>query len=201
MIRTRIKRSVVWTMPDDKFSELVKTSVSVGDICRKLSTRKGGQIFTNIQRRIHMMKLDTNHFIDGRVGEYSPLHISKEEFMQRFTNEIPMDAKWMKKKIIEFSMLPHKCNKCGLKDTWNNEPLTLHMDHVDGDYMNNSLSNLRFLCPNCHSQTPTFSMGKRKKKEYICQICKVETSGYSDLCPKCASLKRESKRKNGRETR
>ena len=185
MIRARIKRSIVWKMSDADFIELVKTSVSVGDICKKLGTRKGGGIFINIQQRIENMGLDIIHFIDGRVGEYSPTHISKEEFMRRLTDKCEMDSGWMKKKIIEFSLISHKCHKCQLVDTWNGEPLTLHLDHIDGDYMNNSLNNLRFLCPNCHSQTPTFSMGKRLCKEYVCEECGKKTSGYSNKCQKC----------------
>lgn len=36
-------------------------------------------------------------------------------------------------------------------------PLTLEVDHIDGDFLNNILTNLRFLCPNCHRQTPNFA--------------------------------------------
>jgi endogenous inhibitor of DNA gyrase (YacG/DUF329 family) len=32
----------------------------------------------------------------------------------------------------------------------------LHIDHIDGDYRNNTLSNLRVLCPNCHALTATY---------------------------------------------
>lgn len=41
-------------------------------------------------------------------------------------------------------------------------PLILQLDHIDGNHENHHISNLRFLCPNCHSQTKTFS-GKNKK--------------------------------------
>ena len=52
------------------------------------------------------------------------------------------------------------CEMCGLGSIWNNEPLTLQIDHKDGNRKRNTLDNLRFLCPNCHSQTPTW--GRRK---------------------------------------
>lgn len=185
-------------MSDDEFKTLVENSKSVGDICEKISARKGGQIFTNIRHRIDAMKLVTDHFIDRRVGKYSCGHVSKEDFLNRLNNNEPMDPQWMKRKIIEFELIPYKCCKCNLPNIWNGEPLVLHLDHIDGDYMNNLLSNFRFLCPNCHSQTPTFSMGKRKKREYACKECGNETSGYSNLCPKCASLKRESIKRIGR---
>lgn len=49
----------------------------------------------------------------------------------------------------------NKCVKCGLNE-WMGEPLVLECDHIDGDYRNNNVDNLRTLCPNCHSQTGTY---------------------------------------------
>ena len=48
-----------------------------------------------------------------------------------------------------------KCAKCGI-NSWHDEPLKLELDHINGDSANNSEKNLRCLCPNCHSQTPTY---------------------------------------------
>lgn len=58
-----------------------------------------------------------------------------------------------KNKVIKES--GYKCSKCNLTD-WLGEPLTLELDHIDGDHKNNEPSNHRLLCPNCHSQTDTF---------------------------------------------
>lgn len=60
------------------------------------------------------------------------------------------------------------CSECGQQSTWNNKPLVLQLDHIDGDSDNNSLSNLRLLCPNCHTQTENFGskgQGSRYKKD------------------------------------
>lgn len=54
----------------------------------------------------------------------------------------------------------YKCAICNVSE-WNNSPITLIVDHVDGNAGNNFPSNLRLLCPNCNSQTPTF--GGRNK--------------------------------------
>lgn len=48
-----------------------------------------------------------------------------------------------------------KCFVCGI-DKWNGLPIKLELDHVDGNSENNVESNLRCICPNCHSQTPTY---------------------------------------------
>ena len=55
-----------------------------------------------------------------------------------------------------------KCSICGLPPTWNDAPLTLQVDHIDGDHKNNEWGNLRMVCPNCHTQTETYG-GKNVK--------------------------------------
>lgn len=54
------------------------------------------------------------------------------------------------------------CEECGVSDAYNGKPITLQCDHIDGNSDNNSLDNLRLLCPNCHSQTETWC-GRNKK--------------------------------------
>jgi len=59
------------------------------------------------------------------------------------------------------------CTECGTGTTWNDKPLTLQLDHIDGNSDNNSLDNVRLLCPNCHTQTKTWGAkgsGNRYKK-------------------------------------
>ena len=48
------------------------------------------------------------------------------------------------------------CDECGIGEEWNGKPLGLELDHVNGDSKNNTLKNVRLLCPNCHSQTDTY---------------------------------------------
>ena len=49
----------------------------------------------------------------------------------------------------------YKCSCCGITE-WNNNSISLEVDHIDGNPYNDSPDNLRFICPNCHSQTPTY---------------------------------------------
>jgi 5-methylcytosine-specific restriction endonuclease McrA len=49
----------------------------------------------------------------------------------------------------------HQCEHC--KNTeWMGSHITLELDHIDGDRVNNTKENLRLLCPNCHSMTKTW---------------------------------------------
>lgn len=63
----------------------------------------------------------------------------------------------VKKRIIEAGLLDHTtCAECGQKDIWNGKTLVMHLDHTNGVNNDHRLENLRFLCPNCHTQTPTY---------------------------------------------
>lgn len=67
-------------------------------------------------------------------------------------NKKPTPSKHIKK---YFKEIEQKCSSCNITH-WKNNPILLEIDHIDGDRYNNSIQNLRLLCPNCHSQTDTF---------------------------------------------
>lgn len=77
-----------------------------------------------------------------------------------------------KKIILERNLLKHECGICGLLPEWNNKKLVLQLDHINGVNDDHRLSNLRFLCPNCHTQQDTYAAKNRlnkdrKPKKYI----------------------------------
>lgn len=69
---------------------------------------------------------------------------------------------WLKKVLIENGVLEHRCSICGHEPIWMGNPLVLVLDHKNGIHDDNMIDNLRLLCPNCNSQTPTFA-GRRGK--------------------------------------
>ena len=87
-------------------------------------------------------------------------------------NRIPLDeilagehpqyqTNYLRLRLLEVGIKENVCEECGVSE-WNNKPLTCELEHIDGNRANHRLENLRMLCPNCHSQTPTF----RNKKRY-----------------------------------
>ena len=63
----------------------------------------------------------------------------------------------------------YACESCNLSE-WLGKPLTLELEHIDGDNQNNIKENLKLLCPNCHSYTETWkgkNSVKKKLKQYV----------------------------------
>lgn len=106
----------------------------------------------------------------------------------------------LKKRLIEAGLLDNKCSECGSLPEWNGKFLSLQLDHINGVFNDNRFENLRLLCPNCHSQTPTFAGKNRPRQELVPIVCthcgtSISESSKSRTCRKCASLKNGLKRR------
>lgn len=69
-----------------------------------------------------------------------------------------------KHRLYEEGIKKEECEECGQSPWWNGKPLTLELEHINGDNTDHRLSNLRILCMHCHSQTPTY---RRKKSALV----------------------------------
>lgn len=74
------------------------------------------------------------------------------------------NTRFLKKYLIEIR--GHRCEEC--KNTeWLGNPINLELEHINGDSSDNNLINLKLLCPNCHSYTPTYkgkNIGNSKRE-------------------------------------
>jgi Zn finger protein HypA/HybF involved in hydrogenase expression len=95
----------------------------------------------------------------------------------------------IKKFIIRNNIIEYQCSCCGIGNEYNGKKLILQLEHIDGNHKNNNLSNLTFLCPNCHSQTSTFAGRKLKNMDVCCSRCnkKIYKNNKTGMCHKCNS--------------
>lgn len=72
-----------------------------------------------------------------------------------FTENSKYSSSVTKERLLKDGILPYSCSCCNISE-WQNAPIVLELDHINGIGNDNRIVNLRLLCPNCHSQTPTF---------------------------------------------
>jgi len=84
-----------------------------------------------------------------------------------FSGKKNMRSYNLKNRLIAEGYKKPKCEKCGQGEEWFEEVLVLELDHINGNNKDNRLKNLQILCPNCHSQTPTFR-GRNHKNRLTC---------------------------------
>lgn len=107
-----------------------------------------------IRYRCNELGIDRSHFRFGFLG--SRKHRTDQEI---FKNGVQYSAT-TRRRLLE--KIVYECDECGISD-WQGRQITLQVEHIDGDQFNNELSNLKLLCPNCHSQTPTWGRQKSKR--------------------------------------
>jgi hypothetical protein len=73
----------------------------------------------------------------------------------------------LKRRVINAELIANACVSCANNGTHNGMPLVLQLDHINGNNRDNRIENLRLLCPNCHSQTPTYGRKNRTLKPKV----------------------------------
>lgn len=115
----------------------------------------------NIRHILNILKL--NKIYHYKIKEFihnnniSTEHFKKIYIYTEYNNKTINTNCTIKKKLLNNGELINKCAICNMEPIWNNKPITLQLDHINGINTDNNLENLRLLCPNCHSQTDTYT--------------------------------------------
>lgn len=152
------KISKVYSVTDEEFRNIIASNYSYSDCLRALGLgTKGGSSTDILKRRIKELNCSIDHF----NREKAEVNI-KYDLKDILIKDSPyLNIARLKKRLISQGILEYKCAICGLKE-WQNKPISLQLDHINGNNNDHRIENLRLLCPNCHSQTITFA-GKNKK--------------------------------------
>jgi predicted RNA-binding Zn-ribbon protein involved in translation (DUF1610 family) len=157
--KSRQKRSILWSVPKQELELIILDSSSYSEILRKLNIFSQGSNINTLKRRILSENIDTSHINKGMSSnkgrKFGPHKYS-------IPNDSSKSRSIVRSRLLRDSLMPYMCSDCGLEPKWNNKPLSMVLDHINGVPNDNRLENLRFLCPNCNSQTDTFA-GRNKK--------------------------------------
>lgn len=142
----------------------VGQSWSVAGVLRDLGLVPAGGTHAHISRLIKRYGIDTSHFTGQgwRQNRTFPNSRPPDELLQLLPVGSPRTNGQRLRRALIAAGRPYVCISCGNAGEWLGIRLVLQVDHVNGDYLDNRPCNLRFLCPNCHTQCPTHS-GRNKR--------------------------------------
>lgn len=167
-----------WKMGLKKYSkewleELCKDSFSYAEVLRKAGRKQGGGAQKTLKQKIELYDIDISHFTgqnwnkgktrksDNRLLQQG-LNQEKYTLEEVFIENSPVAQKVLRGYIERHSVLEYKCQNCGCDGNWQNGKIALEVHHINGNNKDNRLSNLQYLCPNCHALTDTYC-GRNKK--------------------------------------
>lgn len=155
-----------WTR--DVLEAAVAASTSVYEVLRRLGLDVVGGQHTHISRRIRALGIDTSHFTPHahtKIMRNNRRRITATEILieesSAHARRVPSER--LRRALLELG-ISESCAFCEVESEWLGCPLPLEVDHIDGNWRNNRIENLRLLCPNCHSTTDTYrGRGKARR--------------------------------------
>jgi hypothetical protein len=156
-----ISRFKSWT--DEQLIESVKNSYSTRAVIISLGLVPAGGNYIQVQNRINVLGLSTEHFTGSVWAKGKTWHTSTRPILSDLLvkGSVVQSFK-LKKRLFEEGLKTQKCELCGWAELSIDGRLPLELDHINGDRYDNRIKNLRILCPNCHSLQITHR-GKNKK--------------------------------------
>ena len=155
----------IYECTDEQFVELIKNSTNISEVLFKLgySVKGNSWGFSLIRKRMSELGISTKDF-KGKSALITTNADREIDPNKLLSKNCKHQRTVLRRYIIKENLIPYKCAICGVTE-WNGKTLSLELDHINGVNNDNRLENLRFLCPNCHSQTTTYGSRNQQKNE------------------------------------
>ena len=181
----------IYEITDEQFVELVRNSTNISEVLFKLgySVKGNSWGFSQVRRRMEALNLTPQQFKGKSALKTSDDRLVNPENLLCENSKHARNV--LRRYILSNNLIPYRCAICGITH-WNNKALSLELDHINGINNDNRLENLRFLCPNCHSQTTTYGSRNQQKNESKYEITEDLRQLVESTYEKEKSVKRVS---------
>lgn len=150
---------MAYTIP--QLQQSVAASECWTDVCRALNITICTFNFKKAQRLCQQYNISISHFNVKRTFRRNKFEWSEENIFCE-NSRVPRCS--LRRICARYGVYTGVCAECGIPAVWNGKPLTIELDHINGINDDNRKENLRWLCPNCHSQTPTHKNSANRRK-------------------------------------
>lgn len=181
-------KSEILKLDIEIFKNLIKESTTWTEVMIYFKENHGYKSLNGrtANKRCKDNNIDISHFTHKSKNTPSKKPITEK----LIKNSNSYNSSHLKKQLYEKGLLKEICRSCGIGPLWNNKPISLHLEHINGNHYDNRLENLEILCPNCHSQTDTWCIKNKIKKEKLvkkCINCNIKISNKATRCLSCSS--------------
>ena len=145
---------------EEWLEDLCKNSTSYAEVLRKAGRKPSGGNHSYLKQAIEKFEIDVSHFTGKSWSNVSKINSdchNKYTPEEIFIENSLVTRKVARRYIISHNLIPYQCSECGNKGEWRGKEMALELDHINGINNDHRLTNLRWLCPNCHAITDTYA--------------------------------------------